>query len=89
MLEISSGSLLRPSVIELLLSCYELFIMPASEEAVALKQKGNKAFASHEWLNAIDFYEQAIKAYAEDPSFYCNKAQVKRPIELFALPNLS
>jgi len=50
--------------------------MPATEEALALKQKGNKAFSSHEWINAIDFYTQAIDSYDSDPSFYCNRAQV-------------
>ncbi len=53
--------------------------MPASEEALALKQFGNKAFSNHEWLDAIDYYNKAIEIYAEDPSFYCNKAQVKAP----------
>ena len=56
-----------------------LITMPASEEAIALKRFGNKAFASHEWLNAIDYYNRAIEVYADDPSFYCNKAQVKAP----------
>lgn len=50
--------------------------MPAGEEALALKQFGNKAFSSHEWLDAIDYYNKAIEVYADDPSFYCNKAQV-------------
>ena len=50
--------------------------MPASEEAIALKQFGNKAFSNHEWLDAIDYYNKAIEIYAEDPSFFCNKAQV-------------
>ena len=50
--------------------------MPAGKEALALKQFGNKAFSSHEWLDAIDYYNKAIEVYADDPSFYCNKAQV-------------
>ena len=54
--------------------------MTASEEAVALKQKGNKAFSGHEWLEAINFYDQAIDLYDKDPSFYCNRAQVGHEI---------
>lgn len=54
----------------------------ASDEALALKQKGNKAFASHEWLNAQEFYSQAIALYDKDPSFHCNKAQVNIPSTL-------
>ena len=50
--------------------------MSASEEAVALKQKGNTAFSGHEWLNAIDFYDQAINLYDQDPSYFSNRAQV-------------
>lgn len=50
--------------------------MSKREEAVALKQKGNKSFANHEWLDAISFYDQAIDLYNEDPSFFCNRAQV-------------
>lgn len=49
--------------------------MPSPEDAVALKQKGNKAVASHEWLNAIDFYTQAIDINDKDPTFFCNRAQ--------------
>ena len=50
--------------------------MPASDEALAWKQKGNQAFQKHEWLNAIDFYTKAIDAYDSDPVFYCNRCQV-------------
>ena len=49
--------------------------MPAAEDANALKQKGNKAVAAHEWLNAIEFYTQAIELNDKDPTFYCNRAQ--------------
>ena len=49
--------------------------MPSTEEAVALKQKGNEAFAKHDWLAAVDLYTQAIEANNQDPSFYCNRAQ--------------
>jgi serine/threonine-protein phosphatase 5 len=46
------------------------------EAATALKVKGNKAFAEHNWPGAIDFYTQAIEKYDKDPSFWCNRAQV-------------
>ena len=50
--------------------------MSAPDEALALKQKGNKAVASHEWLEAVDFYTQAIDINDKDATFYCNRAQV-------------
>ena len=50
--------------------------MPATEEALALKQKGNAAFAKHEWLVAVDFYTKAIDVYEEDSTFFCNRAAV-------------
>lgn len=50
--------------------------MASIEEANALKQKGNKAFAGHDWLEAVDFYTQAIEKNGQDPSFFCNRAQV-------------
>lgn len=46
------------------------------EAATALKVKGNKAFAGHDWPGAIDFYTKAIEKYDKDPSFWCNRAQV-------------
>ena len=51
--------------------------MSSEDDALALKQKGNKAVASHEWLNAVDFYTQAIEINDKDATFYCNRAQVK------------
>lgn len=53
--------------------------MGPKEESVELKAKGNKYFASHEWLNAIDSYTKAIDMYDQDPSYYCNRAQVTLP----------
>lgn len=41
-----------------------------------MKQKGNTAFANHDWPTAVDFYTQAIEKNDKDPSFYCNRAQV-------------
>ena len=54
--------------------------MGAQEEAAKLKAQGNKYFASHEWLDAIDYYTKAIDLYDQDPSFYCNRAQVIPPV---------
>jgi serine/threonine-protein phosphatase 5 len=45
-------------------------------DAIALKNLGNKAFAAHDWLTAIDFYTKAIAADPKQPSFYTNRAQV-------------
>lgn len=48
------------------------------EAANALKLQGNKAFSQHEWPTAVDFYTQAIDKYDKEPSFFCNRAQVRR-----------
>ena len=50
--------------------------MAPPEEATDLKTKGNKCFSKHEWLNAIELYTKAIELYDQDPSYYCNRAQV-------------
>lgn len=50
--------------------------MTDSEDALALKQKGNQAFKEHDWPNAIHFYSKAIEANDKDPSFFANRAQV-------------
>jgi serine/threonine-protein phosphatase 5 len=47
------------------------------EAANALKLQGNKAFANHDWPTAVDFYSQAIEKYDQEPSFFCNRAQVR------------
>lgn len=52
-------------------------------EATALKQKGNKAFAQHDWPSAIDFYTQAIDMNDQDPSFFCNRAQANIKLEAY------
>lgn len=49
------------------------------EAANALKLQGNKAFAEHEWPTAVDYYTKAIEKYDKEPSFFCNRAQVRRP----------
>lgn len=50
--------------------------MSGKEEAIALKLKGNKAIADHDWLGAVEFYTQAIEKYDQDATFFCNRAQV-------------
>lgn len=47
------------------------------EAATALKTQGNKAFAQHDWPTAVDLYSQAIDKYDKEPSFFCNRAQVR------------
>jgi serine/threonine-protein phosphatase 5 len=51
--------------------------------ATALKDKGNKAFASHDWPMAVDFYTKAIEKYDQDPSFFCNRAQANIKLESY------
>jgi serine/threonine-protein phosphatase 5 len=54
--------------------------MPSpQEEAVALKNEGNKAFAAHDWLTAIDFYTKAIEKDDSQPTYFSNRAQVYKP----------
>lgn len=55
----------------------------APPAAVELKTKGNKAFASHDWPGAIDFYTQAIEKYDQDASFFCNRAQANIKMESY------
>jgi serine/threonine-protein phosphatase 5 len=48
------------------------------ERALELKNEGNKAFAAHDWPKAIDFYTKAIEANPNEPTFYANRAQVRK-----------
>jgi hypothetical protein len=48
----------------------------ATDQAVALKNDGNKAFAAHDWPKAIDLYTKAIELNDKEPTFYLNRAQV-------------
>jgi serine/threonine-protein phosphatase 5 len=48
----------------------------AEEQATALKNEGNKAFANHDWLTAIDSYTKAIELDPKVPAYYSNRAQV-------------
>ncbi|EKG19256.1 Metallo-dependent phosphatase [Macrophomina phaseolina MS6] len=57
--------------------------MGAQEEAIALKEKGNKAFKEHDWPTAVEFYSQAIEKYDKEPSFYTNRAQANIKLEAY------
>ncbi|KAI9836490.1 MAG: hypothetical protein M1838_005068 [Thelocarpon superellum] len=57
--------------------------MPSAEEALAWKQKGNAAFAEHDWPTAIDCYSKAIDHNDQEPSFYCNRAQANIKLESY------
>lgn len=48
----------------------------AVEQAVTFKNEGNKAFAAHDWLKAIELYTKAIELNDKEPTFYTNRAQV-------------
>lgn len=50
--------------------------MASKEEAAALKDQGNKAFAGKEWLKAIEFYSKAIELDDTVPAYFSNRAQV-------------
>jgi serine/threonine-protein phosphatase 5 len=45
--------------------------------AVELKNKGNKAFTSGDYIGAVDFYSQAIDLNDKEPTFFTNRAQVR------------
>ena len=50
-----------------------------AQEAVDLKNKGNKAFTSGDFLSAVDLYSKAINLNDKEPTFYTNRAQVRAP----------
>ena len=63
--------------------------MAVSEDAVKLKEQGNKAFKEHDWPSAISFYTQAIDLYDKEASFYTNRAQVSNiPRDTYCTPRL-
>ncbi|KAK6071791.1 serine threonine-protein phosphatase 5 [Seiridium cupressi] len=55
----------------------------AVEQAVALKNDGNKAFAGHDWLKAIELYTKAIELNDKEPTFYLNRAQANIKSEAY------
>ncbi|KAI2633837.1 protein phosphatase 5 [Xylaria nigripes] len=56
---------------------------PAIEQATALKNDGNKAFAVHDWPKAIELYTKAIELNGKEPTFYTNRAQAHIKSEAF------
>jgi tetratricopeptide (TPR) repeat protein len=48
------------------------------EEATALKNKGNDAFKNQDWPAALEYYTKAIELWDKEPSFYTNRAQVRK-----------
>ena len=52
--------------------------MPSKEEALALKEKGNKAVKEHDWPTALNYYTQAIDLNDQEASFFSNRTQVGR-----------
>ncbi|KAK7416444.1 Palmitoyl-protein thioesterase 1 [Neonectria magnoliae] len=46
-----------------------------SQEAVDLKNQGNKAFAAGDWPSAIELYSKAIALHDKEPTFFTNRAQ--------------
>lgn len=56
--------------------------MAPSEEdkakAVDVKNQGNEAFKKHNWPAAIDFYSKAIELDDTQPTYFANRAQVRR-----------
>lgn len=55
----------------------------AEEQAVALKNEGNKAVAAHDWPTAVDYYTKAIALNDKEPTFYANRAQANLKTEAF------
>ena len=55
----------------------------ATEDAVALKNKGNEAFKAKDWPAAIEWYDKAIQANDKEPSFYTNRAQAHIKMEAY------
>lgn len=47
------------------------------EAAIALKLQGNAAVVRHDWPAAVEYYDKAIEKYDKDPTFFCNRAQVR------------
>lgn len=49
-----------------------------SQEAVDLKNRGNKEFAAGNYPAAVSLYSRAIELNDKEPTFFTNRAQVRR-----------
>ncbi|KAI0437702.1 protein phosphatase 5 [Xylaria telfairii] len=58
-------------------------MVSAVEQATALKNDGNKAFAAHDWLKAAELYTKAIELNDNEPTYYTNRAQAHIKSEAF------
>ncbi|KAG5987668.1 hypothetical protein E4U54_004907, partial [Claviceps lovelessii] len=54
-----------------------------SQDAVDLKNKGNKAFASGDYIAAVNFYTKAIELNDKEPTFFTNRAQAHIKTEAY------
>ncbi|PHH80309.1 hypothetical protein CDD82_1837 [Ophiocordyceps australis] len=54
-----------------------------SQNAVDLKNLGNKSFAKGDFPAAVDWYTQAIKLDGQQPAFYTNRAQAHIKTEAY------
>ncbi|QIX02042.1 hypothetical protein AMS68_007559 [Peltaster fructicola] len=55
----------------------------STEDAVAMKNKGNDAFKAKDWPTAIEFYTKAIELNDKEPSFFTNRAQANIKLEAY------
>lgn len=49
--------------------------------ADALKEQGNKAFKNGEFLEAEDFYTQAVQKYSRNPLLFTNRANARLKLQ--------
>lgn len=48
-----------------------------SQQAVDLKNQGNRALAAGDFLAAVTLYSRAIELNHKEPTFFTNRAQVR------------
>lgn len=54
-----------------------------SQEAVDLKNQGNKAFSAGDFPAAVELYSKAIALNETEPLFFTNRAQVcPKPLDV-------